>query len=385
MRSSKIRELVGTTTGGSVLSLAGGLPPVEAFPTARIAEAVARILSGPQAHRALQYTPTEGDPRLLNLLESDLVERLGIPSPGGRILVTSGSQQALDLVAKVLLDPGDVVFVESPGYVGALRAFAAYQPEIVGVPVDMDGMDTAVLADLLAQGLRPKICYLVPNFSNPTGTTLSATRRDHLAELAAKYGFLVVEDDPYGELRFAGEHIVPIASHGAQVIYLGSFSKLIAPGLRVGYAVLPRWLFRTVSLAKQASDLNSAALSQQVVCELLESPGWFRSHIEMLRHLYRQRSRALEEAVVTQLDGRMVVSRPDGGMFAWASIIEDDFDALVLAQAAMARGVALVPADEFTVTERFPKALRLSFSMLAPHQFSDAISRIAQAFDDLST
>ena len=383
MQSSKLRELIAVSTGGTLLSLAGGLPPPEAYPAEALAAAADRILTGSRADSALRYTPTEGDPQMLEVIRTDLLSRLGLSDTAGRILVTTGSQQALDLVAKVLIDPGDTAVVESPGYVGALRALAAYQPELVGVPVDHEGMDTDALAQLLTDGLRPKLCYLVPNFSNPTGTTLSASRRSHLAELSASYGFVVIEDDPYGQLRFTGGDVAPVVTHGDHILYLGSFSKVIAPGLRVGYAVVPRCLFRPMAVAKQATDLNSSALSQKLVSELLESPDWFDGHVRMLRGLYRDRATALVQAVSTTLGGRMTVSRPQGGMFAWASMTAGEFDAIALARAGMHHGVAMVPADEFTVVDSFPRELRLSFSMLAPAQFGDAVDRILLAFEDL--
>jgi len=305
---------------GAVLSLAGGLPPAEAFPATALGLAADRILSS-AAGSALQYSPTEGDGRLLELIAADLTGRLGIPSPAGRTLVTAGAQQSLDLIGKVLLDPGDVAVVEYPAYVGALRAFAAYQPEIVGVPVDDAGLDTDRLAELLASGLRPKLCYVVPNFSNPSGATMSAARRARLGELAARYGFVVVEDDPYGQLRFAGAAVGPIAAMSDEVIYLGSFSKVVAPGLRVGYAVVPDWLMRPLVVAKQASDLNSSTLAQRLVAELLTDPDWFAGHVAGLVDLYRRRAEALLTALGRVLPDRLAVRAPGGGMFAWASIL----------------------------------------------------------------
>jgi len=402
MRSSTLRDLVSVTVAGSgtaaapaaaVLSLAGGLPPADAFPATALGLAADRILSS-AAGSALQYSPTEGDGRLLELIAADLTGRLGIPSPAGRTLVTAGAQQSLDLIGKVLLDPGDVAVVEYPAYVGALRAFAAYQPEIVGVPVDDAGIDTDRLAELLAGGLRPKLCYVVPNFSNPSGATMSAARRVRLGELAARYGFVVVEDDPYGQLRFAGAPVAPIAAigdpTGDAVVYLGSFSKVVAPGLRVGYAVVPEWLTRPLVVAKQASDLNSSTLAQRLVAELLADPDWFAGHVAGLVDLYRRRAEALLTALSRVLGDRLAVRAPEGGMFAWASILvpgeaQAGVDAMALSRAAMARGVAIVPGDEFAVDGRFPDQVRLSFSILDPDQLVQAVDRLAAAFDDLST
>lgn len=393
MRSSTLRDLVSVTTSPAttapvaVLSLAGGLPPVEAFPAVTLGAAADRILSQ-GAGPALQYCPTEGDGQLLELIAADLTGRLGIPSPAGRTLVTAGAQQALDLVGKVLLDPGDVAVVEYPAYVGALRAFAAYQPDIVGVPVDDAGIDTERLAELLAAGLRPKLCYVVPNFSNPSGATMSAARRVRLAELARRYGFVVVEDDPYGQLRFAGHDVAPIVA-GADpvdpVVYLGSFSKVVAPGLRVGYAVVPGWLMRPLVVAKQATDLNSSALAQRLVAELLADPDGFAAHVAGLVELYRLRARALLSALDRVLPRRMATRAPEGGMFAWASLLVPGVDATALSRVAMGRGVAIVPGDEFAVDGGFPTQVRLSFSILDPPRLVQAVERLGAAFDDLST
>ena len=387
MRPSMVREMVAAAGTRPLLTLAGGLPPPEAFPFDALAAAADRLLrSGDGA--VLQYTPTEGDPRLVQLVADDVERRLAIPDTAGRVLITTGSQQALDLVAKVLLDPGDVAVVECPTYVGALRAIAAYQPRIIGVPVDGDGMVTDALADLLVGGLRPKLCYLVPNFSNPSGTTLSARRRAHLAELSTRYGFLIVEDDPYGQLRFRGDDVAAIAScPGADVLYLGSFSKTIAPGLRVGYAVAPQWLGRQLVVAKQATDLTSSSLNQQLVAELLETPGWLSGHLDGLRSLYAARAEALLSGLGRHVGERMgrILSVPHGGMFLWAAIVADGVDAGALTTACLAHDVAIVPGTEFAVDGGCEREVRLSFSLLSPADLDEAGRRIGRAFDDLAS
>lgn len=381
MRPSRLRELVAASTSGPVLSLAGGLPPPEALPAGAVAEAAERVLAaaGPAA---LQYPPTPGDPGLIELIAHDLRTRLGLDAPADRLVLTTGSQQAFDLIGKVVLDPGDTVVVESPTYVGALRALAAYEPTLVGVPVDGAGLDTDHLEDRLAtRGLRPKLCYVVPNFSNPSGATLAGARRRHLAALSERYGFLVVEDDPYGRLRFAGADVPPVAAHGPGVVYLGSFSKLVAPGLRVGYALVPDWLRRPMVLAKQAVDLASSPFDQRVVAELLGRDGWLDGHVAGLRRLYRERAEALSGAVGRRLAGRLAFEPPEGGMFVWAEH-DPGVDAIELAAAAAARGVAVVPGAEFVAGGGPVPALRLSYSLLAPPDIDRAVERLALAFDD---
>jgi 2-aminoadipate transaminase len=384
MRPSRLRELVAEYAPGSVLSLAGGLPPPEAFPAEAIAEAADRLLSRPDV-AALQYPPAEGDRGLIQAIAADLQQRLGLDARADRLVLTTGSQQAFDLLAKVTLDPGDPVVVECPTYVGALRALAVYQPTFVNVPVDRDGIDTAHLEGLLSGGLRPKLCYVVPNFSNPSGATLTAERRLHLADLAGRYGFLVVEDDPYGQLRFTGAPVAPVAAHAppSQVAYVGSFSKVIAPGLRVGYVLVPDGLHRPVVLVKQAADLASSSFTQRLVAELLAREGWLDDHVAGLRKLYRERADALAGAVARRLLGRLSFDPPAGGMFAWASLA-GGVSAADLTVAAAARGVAVVPGEEFVAGGEPVPAVRLSFSMLGPADIDRAVERIALAFDDLS-
>ena len=384
MRTSLVREMVAAAGSRPLLSLAGGLPPVEAFPYAELRAASDRLLASAEP-AVLQYSPTEGDPRLLALVATDLRARQGIAVADGCVVITTGSQQALDLAARLLLDPGDVAVVERPAYVGALRALAAYQPRIVGVGVDDQGMDTSRLAALLDEGLRPKLCYAVPNFSNPSGATMSAARRAHLAELSAQYGFVIVEDDPYGELRFRGEHVEPIAALGVgDVLYLGSFSKIVAPALRVGYAAAPAWLAPAMVVAKQATDLTSSAFNQLLVAELLETDGWLAAHVARLRPLYAERCQALLASIDRHLGGRLRPNVPEGGMFVWASIEVPGIDAVALTAACLARDVAVVPGTEFTVDEGCEREVRLSFSMLAPAGLDEAVRRMALAFEDLS-
>ena len=361
------------------LSLAGGLPPADAFPFADLA-AIASQLLGDRDVRSLQYTSAEGDPRL----RAQIGELIAVPA--SRVVVTTGSQQGIDLVARVVLDPGDVAVVENPAYVGALRAIVPTGARVVGVPCDDDGMDVDELDRLLAGGLRPKLCYLCTSFSNPHGATLSLARRHALAALAARYGFVVVEDDQYGRLRFRGEHLPSLASMSDDVVYLSGFSKVVAPGLRVGYMAAPEWLTRPLVLAKQAADLAASSLGQRIVSTLLDRPAWWVDHLVRLRSIYRERADALVTAVADQLRGRLTVRSPDGGMFAWAEIIDPAITSAALIDACRARGLALVPGSEFTVEGdgAFAHALRLSYSTHTPAELCEAVGLMAAAFDDLS-
>jgi 2-aminoadipate transaminase len=359
LRPSMVREATAAAGRRPLLSLAGGLPPPEAFPVDDLREVTARLLASGDPG-VLQYGPTEGDPALLELLGADLI--------------VTGSQQALDLVGRVLLDPGDAVVVECPTYVGALRALAPYEPTFASIPVDADGMDTDALEQRLVDGLRPKLAYVVANFSNPSGATLSLARRRHLAALAERYDFLVVEDDVYRPLRFAGTDLPVIEG---PVLRLGSVSKIVAPAFRVGWCTVPDPLRRPMVLAKQAIDLNTTSFGQRVVHALLSRDGWLDAHLAELRRLYRARA----DALVAALDDRYEVTSPEGGLFLWA---RTPVDALALTEACMARDVAIVPGTEFALVPGYERDIRLSYSMLPPDDLTEAVRRMGEAMNEVA-
>lgn len=382
MRPSALREMLSTGTPPR-LSLAGGLPPPEAFPFEVVGEVFAELMAARDVS-ALQYTSAEGDPRLRTHVAARVTAELGREVRASDVVVATGTQQAIDLVARVLLDPGDIAVVERPTYVGALRSIAPTGARIVGVACDGDGMDTDRLATLLADGLRPKLVYLVANFSNPSGATLSAARRVQLATLADTYGFVVVEDDQYGRLRFRGEHLAPVASLTEQAVYIAGFSKIVAPGLRVGYLVPPAGLTRPVVLAKQATDLAASSLGQRIVTGLLEREGWLDRHVAHLREVYRERADTLLGAARADLDGRLRLHEPDGGMFTWARIEAAGVDAAALVAAARDEGLALVPGNEFSVDGGYDRDVRLSYSTLTPAELIEAVQLLRRAFDRLT-
>lgn len=373
MKPSAIREILKLTQRSDVLSLAGGLPAPEHFPTADVAEAVARIMET-QGVRALQYGPTDGLP--------ELREWIAGSQPGAdadRVIITSGSQQGLDLIAKVLLDPGDAVAVGAPSYMGALRAFDAYQARYLTVDLDDGGMRPDALETVLAQ--RPKFLYVIPDFDNPVGSRMSLERRRTLLEMAERYDVPVVEDAPYRELYFEGEPL-PTLFHLApdRVIHAGSLSKTLAPGLRVAWLILPADMVAVVERAKQAADLHTSTFTQAVAADLL-TRGTLEARLPALREHYHRQRDTLADALETHVDaGDLHFTRPPGGMFLWGELNEG-WDANELLRIAVDHGVAFVPGQPFFANGGPASTLRFSYSLPSPDQLEVGATRIAAAMD----
>src|SRR4051812_15079558 len=318
VRSSPVRDILALTERPGVISFAGGLPAPELFDAPGLREAFAAVLSGPAAARALQYSTTEGDPALRAALAARLADR-GLPTTPEQLLITSGSQQALTLAATVLLEPGDAVLVEEPSYLAALQAFQLAGAQVVPVPCDDDGLD-ADAAAVLAARHGARLLYTVPTFQNPTGRTLPAARRAALVELAERAGLWVIEDDPYGELRYGGEPEPPLAGlPGAEhrVLALSTLSKVAAPGLRIGWVRAPEALRRPLTVAKQAADLHSSTVDQAAAARWLATVD-LDAHVAGLRRAYRARRDALLDGLAVALPPGSSHNRPDGGMFVWA-------------------------------------------------------------------
>ena len=371
--SSAIRDLLHVLDRPDVISLAGGLPAAETFPAPELAAAMAEILASDPA--ALQYSTTEG--------YAPLRQWAGDRHGAGldRVVITHGSQQALDLVARALVDPGDTVALADPGYVGAIQVLRLAGANLAPVPSDADGLQVDVLEAQLRRGGRPKLVYVVANFDNPTGATLSGERRAALGTLADRYGFVVVEDDPYGDLRWHGAAPPPLAAFSDRVVTLGTVSKIVCPGLRIGYAVAPPALAPTLVLVKQALDLHTSTLAQRGVHRVLTTPGFLASQLDRLRPLYRDRAAALVHALRSELSGRFQFHAPSGGMFVWGEFAED-IDTQDLLPAAVARGVAFVPGQAFAVATDHRRALRLSFATTPPDQLLEGVRRLAAAVRD---
>ncbi|MBL1074990.1 PLP-dependent aminotransferase family protein [Nocardia sp. 2] len=375
LRSSAIRDLLKLTARADIISLAGGLPDAELMPRDRIAVAADAALSD---RSRLQYTESPGWGPLREVLAARESARLGREVPVAEVFVTHGSQQALSLLAEVLLDPGSLVIVEDPAYVGALQVFRAAGARIVAVPLDSEGMRVDVLRELLAGGERPAFVHTVSNFHNPGGVTMSPNRRRELAELADAHGFWVIEDDPYGELWFDRPSPAPVATYSPNVIRLSSVSKILAPTLRVGWMTAPERVCRAVELLKQGADLCGSALTQQIAADLLADTDWLTGHIDSVRAAYGQRAHALVDAVRTRFGDRVTATNAAGGMFVWVDFT-DGTDTQALLPQALDAGVAYVPGNAFAVSTDYTASMRLCFTTSDANALREAVDRLAKA------
>ncbi len=390
LTSSTIRELLKLTQREEVISFAGGLPAPEIFPLGRFHEACNRILADPKAGQmALQYSPTEGYPPLRELIARH-TSRYGVLAKPENVLITSGSQQALDLIGKLLINRGDRVLVEAPTYLGALQAFNVFGPDYVSLPLDDDGLQTETLEAVLKTGI--KFMYLLPNFQNPSGVTMSRERRETVVRLAEEHGVPIVEDDPYGQLRFEGEHLPPLLvldrdnvrrDNGydlGNVIYLSTFSKTLAPGLRLGWIVAPTEVIAKLVQLKQGADLHTSTFGQMVAYEVARG-GFLDEHVHLIRRVYRERRDVMLDALEANFPPEMGVSwtHPSGGLFLWLKL-PVGMTARQLLEAAIAVDVAFVPGDAFFAEPGAgARFCRLNFSNAGPEMIQEGIRRLGVA------
>ncbi|WP_144631391.1 PLP-dependent aminotransferase family protein [Bordetella genomosp. 13] len=376
LTSSAIREILKVTERPEVISFAGGLPSPAGFPVEVVRAAFDRVLSG-NGRAALQYGPTEGYAPLREWVAQDLV-RQGARVTPDQILIVSGSQQALDLLGKVLIDRDSKVLVEDPTYLGALQSFGLYQPRYAPVPTDDGGLIPEALTPELAVGGR--FLYALPNFQNPTGRTLDLPRRQALVQQAARLGLPLIEDDPYGELRYAGEPQPGLLALGGQcgatVIRLGSFSKVLAPGLRLGYIAAPRVIIDKLVQAKQATDLHTPTLTQMAVYEIVKD-GFLAQHLPAVREIYRAQGSAMLDAVQREFPASASWTRPEGGMFLWVTL-PAHIDSQQLLVQAIARNVAFVPGAPFYAGTPSRNTLRLSFATVPEEKIRAGIAVLGQ-------
>jgi 2-aminoadipate transaminase len=374
MNPSVIREILKVTERPGIISFAGGLPSPRTFPVAAFAEACETVLRT-DGQGALQYAASEG----YRPLREAVARQLPWAVDPEQVMITTGSQQGLDLVAKVLIDSGSRVLVETPTYLGALQAFAPMEPEVVGVASDAEGVD---VADLAAQRADARFFYVLPNFQNPTGRTMSEARRQALVQTARELALPIVEDNPYGDLWFDAPPPAPLtARHPEGSIYLGSFSKVLAPGLRLGYLVAPPHVLPKLLQAKQAADLHSPGFNQRMVAEVLRD-GFLERHVPTIRALYHAQRDAMLAAMERDMQGLGVQwNVPDGGMFLWARL-PAGMDAIALLPKAVERGVAFVPGAPFYAGEPDARTLRLSFVTSTTEQIASGIATLAATIRD---
>lgn len=375
--ASPVREILALTARPEVISFAGGLPAPELFDVAGIRAAYDSVLAeNPQY--ALQYSTTEGDPELRTAIAARLAAR-GLPTGPDDLLITTGSQQALTLLTTALVEPGAVVLVEDPCYLAALQTFGFAGARVVPVPTDDDGIVPEALEEIAARE-KPTLLYLVPTFQNPTGRTLPAERRTAVARAAARIGFWIVEDDPYGELRYEGERVPWIATDpeaADRTVLLGSFSKVMAPGLRLGYLRAPAGLRRASVIAKQAADLHTSTIDQAAAARYLRDSD-LDAHVAVIRAAYQERRDAMLEGLPAALPEGSRWNRPEGGMFIWATL-PAGHDATVLLKTAVGHEVAYVPGAPFFCGEPDPGAMRLSFTTHSADEIREGLHRLAES------
>ena len=371
MNPSVIREILKITERPGIVSLAGGLPSPDTFPIEAMREATARVLRD-NPREALQYAASEGFPPLREWVAAHLAEH-GMQVDPDQVLITTGSQQGLDLVGKLLLDAGSTVAVEAPTYLGALQAFAPYEPEVATVACD----DNGPLPDALAAATGARFLYVLPNFQNPSGRCMGEARRTALVAAAQAIGLPLVEDNPYGDLWFDAPPPAPLASRWADgTVYLGSFSKVLAPGLRLGYVVAPPALGPKLLQAKQAADLHTPGFNQRVVFEVIRN-GFLRDHVPTIRARYKLQRDAMRDALDAHMPAgcRWVV--PSGGMFFWVEL-PPAIDATALLPMAVEAGMAFVPGAAFFAEQPPANTLRLSFVTVAPADIERGVALLAQ-------
>lgn len=387
IQGSAIRELLKVTEMPGVISLAGGLPAGEIFPLEKIAEVTQHILTR-QGQQALQYGKTEGYTPLRELLAQRLRTQ-GVQVSRDNILIISGSQQGLDLLGKLLVNPGDPVLVESPTYMGALQAFNPYEPEYIAVRSDNLGIITDELEAALQR--KPRCLYVLPSFQNPSGVTFTLERRQQLIELAGRYEVPIIEDDPYSELRFEGEALPSLLmleharqhQHGqsdqpyqGNVILLNTFSKVLTPGLRVAWLVAPAEVIRKLTMTKQGTDLHTATFNQMIAYEIARD-GFLEEHVPVIRKLYRERRDAMLAALEEYFPDNVSWTRPQGGLFLWVTVPQG-IDTAELLKDALAYRIAFVPGAAFHANGGGANTLRLSFSNVNSEQIEEGIHRLGK-------
>ncbi|MCI9195221.1 MAG: PLP-dependent aminotransferase family protein [Angelakisella sp.] len=381
MQPSAIREIFKNMSDPSIIPFAGGNPSQDAFPVKEL-ENIARIIFENNPTAALQYSVTEGYPQLREAAKQFADRREpGLVKEGDGCVITSGAQQAIQLAAQCLVDERDTVLCENPTFIGALNAFRTCRAKLVGIDMEEDGISIDGLEAAIRDEPRAKLLYLIPNFQNPTGVTMSLEKRQEVYRVCKKAGIVILEDNPYGDLRFAGTHIPAIKTMDTEgiVCYCGTFSKIISPGLRVGYAIGPQQLLDKMVVAKQCSDVHTTILSQIICCQFLQSCN-IGSHLSVLKKLYRGKCGLMLQAMRQQMD-RAVFTAPEGGFFVWC-VLPDRVGLMDFVRAAGEAKVAVVPGTTFLPDTAAPcSAVRLNFSAPSNQQITDGIERLGKVLD----
>lgn len=388
MKGSTIRELLKLTQSPDVISFAGGLPAPEIFPIEEFTEASTRVLIE-HGHEALQYGTTDGYLPLREMIARH-TNKYGINVTAENIMITNGSQQALDLIGKIFINPGDRILVENPTYLGALQAWNTYNAQFITVSSDQDGIQVELLEKALRAG--PKFMYVLPNFQNPTGVTIPLERRKRLVELADKYGVPIIEDDPYGQLRFEGEHIPAIevlddqmrndngCCYCGNVIYLSTFSKILAPGIRIAWVVATPEIIQKLVMAKQGADLHSPTFNQILTYEVARH-GFITEHVKTIVRVYRERRDIMLEELEKHMPAGTKWTHPQGGLFLWVTLPEE-LNSTDLLIKAVEKKVAFVPGSSFHPLGGGENTMRLNFSNAKPEMIRLGVQRLAEAIKE---
>ncbi|MBE6915889.1 MAG: PLP-dependent aminotransferase family protein [Ruminococcaceae bacterium] len=382
LQPSAIREILKVTQDPTVISFAAGNPAPESFPAAEMASIAAEIFAN-NAASALQYGVTEGYGPLKELTAKRMKEKYNIGRTFDDIIITSGGQQAIEMLTKALVNEGDVILCEMPSFIGALNAFRSYNAKLIGIPMDHDGMDMEVLERTLQTTQNVKFIYTIPTFQNPSGHVMSLERRKKLLELAQKYNVLILEDSPYFELRFAGEYVPPIKSMDETgcVLFSGSYSKILAPGIRIGFAIAPKELISKLTVAKQVSDVHTNLFFQMIAAEYLKRYD-LDAHIAKICDLYRTRAELMCNRIDEKFGGKVQYVRPTGGLFLWCSLPEG-YDSMDFCRKTGEKKVVAVPGSSFSIDEReITPSFRMNYSLPSEEQICKGIDLMAEVLHD---
>ncbi|WP_353097388.1 PLP-dependent aminotransferase family protein [Tissierella praeacuta] len=380
IKASEIRELLKLTQQPNIISFAGGMPAPESFPVEELIK-IGRDVLEKTGTQALQYGPTEGYQPLREIIAKRMA-KVKVDAKAENILVTSGSQQGLDFAAKIFINPGDVIVCESPTYLGAINAFKAYEPKFIEVSTDKDGMKMEELEEVLKNNDNVKFIYVIPDFQNPSGKTWSVERRIKLVELANKYNVAIIEDNPYGELRFEGE-ILPAVKHydtEGRVAFLGTFSKILCPGLRLGWVVADKEFLSKFVLVKQGADLQSSTISQMEVARFLEIYN-IDDHIKKIIDIYKARRDVMIKTMEEEFPEGVSFTYPEGGLFTWV-VLPEYMNARELALKALEQNVAYVPGGSFFPNGGNENTFRLNYSNMNEEKIMEGIKRLAKVIKE---